>query len=140
MQQLGYEVHLPPSIAGWPEPEGPGNTWLATGAMVFRMNMPSVFTHHNYEVFTTGRTRNSMDDFPDVDWNVIAPKELRRIEKFPLLLENLRQRFIPNRELRKSQVRTLLDRYSSVSDELGELEGARELVRLVLALPEYQTQ
>ena len=140
MQQLGYEVHLPPSIAGWPEPEGPGNTWLATGAMVFRMNMPSVFTHHNYEVFTSGRTRNSMDDFPDVDWNVIAPKELRRIEKFPLLLEDLRQRFIPNRELRKSQVRTLLDRYSSVSDELGELEGVRELVRLVLALPEYQTQ
>ena len=81
-----------------------------------------------------------MDDFPDVDWNVIAPKELRRIEKFPLLLEELRQRFMPNRELRKSQVRTLLDRYSSVSDELGELEGVRELVRLVLALPEYQTQ
>ena len=81
-----------------------------------------------------------MDDFPDVDWNMIAPKELRRKEQFPLLLEELKKRFMPNRELRKSQVRTLLDRYSSVSDELGELEGVRELVRLILALPEYQTQ
>ena len=119
MQQLGYEVHLPPSIAGWPEPEGPGNTWLATGAMVFRMNMPSVFTHHNYEVFTSGRTRNSMDDFPDVDWNVIAPKELRRIEKFPLLWK-LEAGHTKSRASARP-VRTLLDRYSSVSDELGEL-------------------
>lgn len=140
MQQLGYEVLFPPSIAGWPEPDGPGNTWLATGAMVFRMNMPSIFTHHNYDVFVSARTRNTMDDFPEVDWNVIAPKELRRKEKFPLLLEELKKRFMPSRELRKSQVRTLFDRYSSVSDELGELEGVRELVRLILALPEYQTQ
>lgn len=140
MQQLGYEVIFPPSIAGWPEPDGPGNTWLATGAMVFRMNMPSIFTHHNYAVFTSARTRNSMDEFPEADWNVIAPKELRRKEQFPLLLEQLKKRFMPNRELRKSQVRTLFDHYSSVSDELGELEGVRELVRLILALPEYQTQ
>ena len=140
MQQLGYEVIFPPSIAGWPEPDGPGNTWLATGAMVFRMNMPSIFTHHNYAVFTSGRTRNSMDEFPEADWNVIAPKELRRKEQFPLLLEQLKTRFMPNRELRKSQVRTLFDHYSSVSEELGELEGVRELVRLILALPEYQTQ
>ena len=47
---------------------------------------------------------------------------------------------MPNRELRKSQVRTLFDHYSSVSEELGELEGVKELVRLILALPEYQTQ
>jgi uncharacterized protein (DUF1800 family) len=140
MQQLGYEVIFPPSIAGWPEPDGPGNTWLATGAMVFRMNMPSIFTHHNYAVFASGRTRTSMDEFPEADWNVIAPKELRRKEQFPLLLEQLKKRFMPNRELRKSQVRTLFDHYSSVSEELGELEGVRELVRLILALPEYQTQ
>lgn len=140
MQQLGYEVLFPPSIAGWPEPDGSGNTWLSTGAMVFRMNMPSIWSHHNYAIFTTGRTRNSMEDFPEINWETIAPSNLRTVENFPLLLDGLLARLLPNRTLRKSQVRTLHDRYSTVTQQLGSLEGVKELVRLILALPEYQTQ
>jgi len=140
MQQLGYEVLFPPSIAGWPEPEGEGNTWLATGSMVFRMNMPSIWSHRNYGIFTTGRTRNSMSNYPEIDWSAIIPKDLVAIENFPLLLDNLLNRFLPNRSLRKSQVRTLYERYSSISEQLGAEEGVKELVRLILALPEYQIQ
>ncbi len=140
MQQLGYEVLFPPSIAGWPEPDGEGNTWLATGSMVFRMNLPSIWSHRNFDIFTTGRTRNSMAEYADIDWEQIAPSNLRAIENFPLLLDSLTARFLPNRSLRKSQVRSLFDRYSAVTEQLGSTEGIKELVRLMLALPEYQIQ
>ncbi len=140
MQQLGYEILFPPSIAGWPEPDGDGNTWLATGSMVFRMNLPSVWSHRNYDIFTTGRTRNSMANYPDIDWSKIIPNTLVSIENFPLLLDSLLARFLPNRTLRKSQVRTLFDRYSALSDQIGSEEAVKELVRLILALPEYQIQ
>ena len=140
MQQLGYEVLFPPSIAGWPEPDGDGNTWLATGSMVFRMNMPSIWSHRNFSIFTTNRTRNSMAEYAEIDWDKIVSNDLRSIENFPLLLDSLTARFLPNRSLRKSQVRTLYDRYSTVTNQLGSLEGVKELVRLILALPEYQIQ
>ncbi len=140
MQQLGYEILFPPSIAGWPEPDGEGNTWLATGAMVFRMNVPSIWSHRNFDVFTTARTRTSMAGYPDVDWDRIAPRDLRAIENFPLLIETLTKRFMPHRTLRKSQIRTLYERYSSIAEQLDSLEAVKELVRLLLALPEYQMQ
>ena len=142
MQQMGYEILFPPSIAGWPEPDGEGNTWLATGSMVFRMNMPSIWSHRNYNVFTNGRTRNSMvnESYPEVDWERIAPSELRSIENFPLLIDALCKRFLSDRKLRKSQIRTLYERYASISEQLDSLEGVKELVRLLLALPEYQIQ
>lgn len=140
MQQLGYEILFPPSIAGWPEPDGDGNTWLATGSMVFRMNMPGIWSHRNFGIFTTGRTRNSMSDYPDINWESIIPSELVSIENFPLLLDALIARFLPNRSLRQSQVRTLYERYSAVTEQLGSHEGIKELIRLILALPEYQIQ
>ena len=140
MQQLGYEILFPPSIAGWPEPEGEGNTWLATGAMVFRMNLPSIWSHRNFDVLTNGRVRNSLDEYPEVDWDKIAPRELRTIENFPLLIDALTKRFLPNKALRKSQIRTLYQRYSAISEQLDSLEGVKELIRLLLALPEYQLQ
>ncbi|MBT6767754.1 MAG: DUF1800 family protein [Opitutales bacterium] len=140
MQQLGYEILFPPSIAGWPEPDGDGNTWLATGSMVFRMNMPSIWSHRNFDVLTNNRVRNSLDEYPEVDWNSIAPRELRTIENFPLLIDALTKRFLPNKTLRKSQIRTLYQRYSAISEQLDSLEGVKELIRLLLALPEYQLQ
>lgn len=140
MQQLGYEILFPPSIAGWPEPDGDGNTWLATGSMVFRMNMPSIWSHRNFNVLTNGRTRNSLDEYPEVDWDKIAPRELRTIENFPLLIDALTKRFLPNKTLRKSQIRTLYQRYSVISEQLDSLQGVKELIRLLLALPEYQLQ
>jgi uncharacterized protein (DUF1800 family) len=140
MQQLGYEILFPPSIAGWPEPDGEGNTWLATGSMVFRMNMPSIWSHRNFNVLTSNRVRNSLDEYPEVDWNRIAPRELRTIENFPLLIDALTKRFLPNKALRKSQIRTLYQRYSAISEQLDSLEGVKELIRLLLALPEYQLQ
>ena len=140
MQQLGYEILFPPSIAGWPEPDGEGNTWLATGSMVFRMNMPSIWSHRNFDVLTSNRVRNSLDEYPEVDWNRIAPRELRTIENFPLLIDALTKRFLPNKTLRKSQIRTLYQRYSAISEQLDSLEGVKELIRLLLALPEYQLQ
>lgn len=140
MQQLGYEVLYPPSIAGWPEPEGSGNTWLATGAMIFRMNMPSIWSHRNFNTFTVNRVRNQMDNYPEVDWNRIAPSEMRTLENFPLLIDSLCQRFLPDRKLRKSQIRTLYTRYASISEQLDSLEAVKEVVRLIMALPEYQIQ
>lgn len=140
MQQLGYEILFPPSIAGWPEPDGEGNTWLATGSMVFRMNMPSIWSHRNFNVLTSNRVRNSLGEYPEVDWNRIAPRELRTIENFPLLIDALTKRFLPNKALRKSQIRTLYQRYSAISEQLDSLEGVKELIRLLLALPEYQLQ
>jgi uncharacterized protein (DUF1800 family) len=140
MQQLGYEILFPPSIAGWPEPEGYGNTWLATGSVVFRMNMPSIWSHRNFDVLTSNRVRNSLDEYPEIDWDKIAPRELRTIENFPLLIDALTKRFLPNKALRKSQIRTLYQRYSAISEQLDSLEGVKELIRLLLALPEYQLQ
>ena len=140
MQQLGYEILFPPSIAGWPEPDGEGNTWLSTGSMVFRMNMPSIWSHRNFDILTNNRVRNSLDEYPEVDWNSIAPRELRTIENFPLLIDALTKRFLPNKTLRKSQIRTLYQRYSAISEQLDSLEGVKELIRLLLALPEYQLQ
>jgi hypothetical protein len=81
-----------------------------------------------------------MAEYADIDWEQIAPGNLRAIENFPLLLDTLTARFLPNRSLRKSQVRSLLDRYSAVNEQLGSIEGVKELVRLILALPEYQIQ
>jgi hypothetical protein len=140
MQQLGYEILFPPSIAGWPEPDGDGNTWLATGSMVFRMNLPSIWSHRNLDILTTGRARNSLRDYPEIDLDKIAPRELRAIENFPLLVDVLVKRFLPNRSLRKSQIRTLYQRYSSISEQLDSVEAVKELIRLILALPEYQIQ
>lgn len=140
MQQLGYEVLFPPSIAGWPEPEGSGSTWLATGSMVFRMNMPSIWSHRNFNTFTVNQVRNSMDEYPELNWERIAPNQLRSKENFPLLIDSLMQRFLPDRKLRKSQMRTLYTRYTSISEQLDSLEAVKEVVRLIMALPEYQIQ
>ncbi len=137
--QLGYNVHFPPNIAGWPEPEGEGNTWLAAGPMVFRMNMASIWSHKNGE-FLSGGAIVEIAQNPDLDWDAIAPVELRSPENFPLLIEKLNERFLPLIPLRKSQVRTLYDRYVHIAEKMSEVEAIKEMIRLIMALPEYQMQ
>lgn len=137
---MGIAVMFPPSIQGWPEPVGVGNEWLATGSMMFRMNMPGVWSHGNGDFFSSGSTRNEAEAYTGIDYDKIIPPELRSPENFNLLLTNLNHRLLPFHEIRGSQKRLLYERYREINDAFDSLEAAKDLLRLVMALPEYQLQ
>jgi len=139
-QAIGYDVLFPPNIAGWPEPDGESNEWLSAGAMIFRMNLPSIWTHRNTSVIGDSRAAGTLANYPEIDWASIAPPELREPEEFTRLIEHLNERFIPSVKLRPSQVRALRERYDIIASKVDTLEAVKEVVRLILALPEYQIQ
>lgn len=138
--QLNYNVAYPPNIAGWPEPDATGNEWMSSGALLLRINAPAIWTENNYEVFNDWNARNAMEDYSEVDWDSIAPPELRSTDNFPLLLARLVDRFMPTRKLRKSQVRVFFDHYVKTAQRQNSLTAIKEITRMITALPEYQMQ
>ncbi len=140
LERMGFLVMFPPSIQGWPEPEGAGNEWLSTGAMMFRLNFPGVWSHKNSTLFDDEFTNAEVGNYPGIDYDMLAPYELRAKQNFNLLLQKLNHRLLPFHELRGSQKRLLFDRYSSIFDSFGDTEAVKDLLRLIMALPEYQLQ
>jgi uncharacterized protein (DUF1800 family) len=140
LSAMGYEPMYPPSIQGWPEPEGVGNQWLSTSSMVFRMNGPTIWTHKNTDLFSSKRTNAELEAYPEIDLDSIAPPHLRTKENFNLLLITLQKRFFPFHEIRGSQQRLLYDRFIRVRDAHDATEATRDVLRLILAMPEHQLQ
>jgi hypothetical protein len=135
--RTGYQPHRPPTVAGWPEPVGNGNLWLSTGNLLFRMNLPAIYTHKD------GSLTNSAFEsgvFPNLDFDAIAPRHLRKKSTFNVLLERLRQRLLPFHQLRGPQVRALYEAFIETVETDGELEAIKDVIRLMMALPEYQMQ
>lgn len=138
--QLNYNIAYPPNIAGWPEPIATGNEWMSAGALLLRINAPAIWAEENYEVLDDWNARRALDDYESVDWDEIAPPELRTADNFPLLIARLVDRFMPLCLLRKSQTRVLYDHFIKTSQRLDSLAAVKEVVRMITALPEYQIQ
>ncbi len=138
--QLNYNVAYPPNIAGWPEPVATGNEWMSAGALLLRINAPAIWSENNYDIFDDYSARRSFDEYPEVDWDEIAPPELRSSDNFPLLMARLTDRYLPLCPLRKSQVRILYNHFVKTSQRLDSLTAVKELTRMITALPEYQMQ
>ena len=139
MQAMGYTPHRPPNVAGWPEPIGSGNLWLSAANLLFRMNLPAAYTHRDRSLFY-GYAEHEHDRFPELDFDELAPPHLRGRSEFPLLVERLRHRLLPFHRLRPAQVRGLYDAFCETLDSSGSLEATKDLIRLMMALPEYQMQ
>ncbi|MEZ5303675.1 MAG: hypothetical protein R3F11_23985 [Verrucomicrobiales bacterium] len=75
-----------------------------------------------------------------MDFDELAPPHLRGRSEFPLLVERLRHRLLPFHRLRPAQVRGLYDAFCETLDSSGSLEATKDLIRLMMALPEYQMQ
>ena len=138
---LGYQPMFPPTIAGWPEPIGDGNQWLSTGAMIGRLNLPGLWSHKNYRLLNERRLiRNFHEEDlqPDIDFDRVIPPQLRSRENFNLMITEVSQRLLPFHRFRGSQVRGLYEQFVEVEDRFGNLEAIKEMVRLVMALPEFQ--
>ncbi len=138
--QLNYNIAYPPNIAGWPEPVASGNEWMSAGALLLRINAPAIWAEDNYDVFDDWSARRDLDEYQGVDWDEIAPPELRSADNFPLLIARLMDRYMPLCPLRKSQMRILYDHFIKTSQRLDSLSAVKELVRMITALPEYQMQ
>ncbi len=139
-ERLGYNPIYPPNIAGWPEPNADGNEWMAAGSLLTRLNLSSVWVERNFYALNDWGMKQDLEDYPDIDWERILPREMRSPDMFPLLIEKLMDRFLPLCPLRKSQIRRLHDHYRRTSERMDTLEATKELVRLLMALPEYQMQ
>ena len=140
LSTMGHEPMFPPSIQGWPEPDGVGNQWLSTSATIFRMNLPTLWTHGNTDVFSNGRANAELESYPAVELDAIAPPNLRTKGNFNLLMHTLQTRFLPFHELRGSQYRILYDRFVRMLETHDGSEATRDLLRLILALPEYHLE
>ncbi|MEM8956044.1 MAG: DUF1800 family protein, partial [Verrucomicrobiota bacterium] len=148
LEELGYTLYHPPNIAGWPEPVRSGNRWLSTGGMMFRLNLPAVFTHGVRDVFAqpwripdSGHGAPWVAEYPYpefVNLDVVVPAEVRGEGNFDLLLEALTDRLLPFHALSATQRRALLYHASQV--RAGAEEGAviLEMIRQIMALPESQ--
>ena len=56
---------FPPSLQGWPEPNGERNAWLATGPMLFRINLSGLWSPENFGMFVNARSRRKLADYPE---------------------------------------------------------------------------
>ena len=54
------------------------------------------------------------------------------------MITEVSQRLLPFHRIRGSQVRGLYEQFVEVEDRFGNLEAIMEMVRLVMALPEFQ--
>lgn len=140
LNQLNYNPLYPPNIAGWAEPEADGNQWMASGSLLFRINLPSVWIQRNEAALNDWRARQLFRETPPIDLDRIAPPELRGVDNFPMLLARLTDRFMPVSSLRKAQGRLLFDRYKKAAQRLDEEEALKELLLLLMTLPEFQMQ
>ena len=149
LEEMGYVLYDPPNIAGWPEPDGEGNQWLSTGSMMFRLNVHTLFTHGERDIFQRPWRIPESDDapypsefpFPDfINLDVLVPKAVRDSKDAALLIDHLNDRLLPFHRLRPDQRRSLIQhirRARAGSDSDGVY---RELIRQFMSLPEFQMQ
>ena len=106
--QLGYDPAKPDSIEGWPEPEHEGNQWLSTSYLMFRTNLPKLFTHGNINALTDYQFADHPSLRTDpVDYDALVPDELRAPRNLHLLIDHLARRFFPLRRLSIRQKRVI---------------------------------
>ena len=139
LDDAGFALFEPPSIEGWPEPDGVGNAWLGGGTSLFRANLPTLLLFGDRNVLSSP-TQNivRIESVTTPDWDELIPRHLRDPAACPLLLNHLQQRFLPFHPLRPSQARVLADHQRREVPRRGELGAAQDLLRLLLALPEFQ--
>lgn len=141
LERLGYHPMFPPDISGWPEPEGVGNQWLTAGNSMVRFNLPTIWSYGSARLLGSQRALRTIGEDqmqPQIDLDLIAPAELRPPTNFNLLVNRLNDRLLPFHRLRSTQRRALYDHYLSIRERVNEETALRELIRLMLALPEFQ--
>jgi uncharacterized protein (DUF1800 family) len=145
LESLGYNALLPPSIAGWPEPEGEGNGWLGAEKTLFRVNLPLLWLEETFVMFDRSggtTTRNLYSEKPPSDFLLdrVAPGHFRGRRQINLLLDELNDRLLPFHRLSTRQRDFLIENDERNYRELDKESRIRELIRVIMALPEFQLQ
>ncbi len=145
MERMGYNAMYPPSIAGWPEPEGEGNGWLGADKTLFRVNLPLLWLEKSFVMFDRSggtTTRNLYSEKPPSDFRLdrVAPGQFRERRNINLLLNELNDRLLPFHRLSTQQRDLLIKNNERNYRELDEESRIRELIRVIMALPEFQLQ
>ena len=145
LESMGYNVMEPPSIAGWPEPEGEGNGWLGAEKTLFRVNLPLLWLEETFVMFdrSGGTTpRNLYSEKPPSDFRLdrVAPGQFRGRRQINLLLDELNDRLLPFHRLSSRQRDFLIENDERNYRELDEESRIRELIKVIMALPEFQLQ
>ncbi|MDA7887881.1 DUF1800 domain-containing protein [Akkermansiaceae bacterium] len=145
LESMGYNAMLPPSIAGWPEPEGEGNGWLGADKTLFRVNLPLLWLEKTFVMFdrSGGSTpRNLYSEEPPSDFRLdrVAPGQFRERRNIDLLLNELNDRLLPFHRLSSQQRDFLIENDERNYRELDKESRIRELIRMIMALPEFQLQ
>lgn len=141
--ELGFSPLFPPNIAGWPEPEHIGNKWMSAGGSMQRVNLGGLWSHSNpHAIDNVGfQARVAMESYPGADLDLLFPKHLRGQQNFNLLITHIGQRLFPFHPINPTQMRTIYRHYTRIrSSTNSEEQSLRELLRLLLSLPEFQMQ
>lgn len=145
LESLGYDPIRPPNIAGWPEPEGEGNAWLGASRLLQRINLPVLWTQQSFAIFLQDNplTRRNLA-------NEVAPQDFKVENMIPLqgrdsndprrLLQSLNDRFLPLHPLDEERLDFILLMIERDYRHLNQDTLIRELVRVFVALPEFQLQ
>jgi hypothetical protein len=145
LESMGYNAMEPPSIAGWPKPEAEGNGWVGAEKMLFRVNLPLLWLEKSFTMFdrSGGTTLRALyAETPPSDFRLdrVAPGQFRGKRNFDLLLDELNDRLLPFHRLTARQREFLRENDERNYRELDEASRIRELVRVMMALPEFQLQ
>jgi hypothetical protein len=145
LDRMGYNVMFPESIAGWPEPIGVGNGWLGPEKILARANLPSLWLEETKKFLPefdelTYRNISKVSPPSDLDLGKVAPMHLRGRGNLEHLIDELNDRFLPFHRLSDSQRSLLVENYEKNYRNLNEEGRIRELITLILALPEFQLQ
>lgn len=138
--RLQFDIMNSPSIEGWPEPDQVGNQWLSADGMVERLNLPSVLVDRNVTMFDDIWQDNAWTRYPEVDLEEVVPKHLWNPKAFNHLINHLNQLLIPLRAIDKKKKRLLSEQYKKTYYRISDKHAIRELIRLIMAFPEYQMQ
>ncbi|MEM7384023.1 MAG: DUF1800 family protein, partial [Verrucomicrobiota bacterium] len=141
LEELGQNVIRPPDIDGWPEPENEGNLWLSGGAMMSRMNLSALWAHGRTSVLQRAHLVPAGEvPAESADINRLIPTHLRDRASAPLLIDHLNHLFFPLHSLEPEQRRELILHWQNPRVGLDEETALLEMIRLMLATPEFQTQ
>jgi hypothetical protein len=135
----------PPSIAGWPEPVGVGNAWIGPEKLLARANMPLLWTQETKQFLPAANdyTKRSIVHEPvpsDFDLHELVPRHLMGRENIGLVIDELNQRLMPMHLISPEQRQLLIELYERDYRLLDDQTLLRELIRMMIALPEFQLQ
>ena len=145
LDRLGYNPMYPPSIAGWPEPVGVGNAWIGPEKLLARANMPLLWTQETKQFLPAANdyTKRSIVHEPvpsDFDLHELVPRHLMGRENIGLVIDELNQRLMPMHLISSEQRQLLIELYERDYRLLDDQTLLRELIRMMIALPEFQLQ